>query len=93
MSTKKAQPPAAVPDVGKAFVNLLQDDLKYVSASMVPGSALPTPIPNFYVAVDPGEHHLCDWVVLGWTQSFPSRKCDWWRWTMTKLKFLSIRFR
>lgn len=82
VSTKKAQPPAVVPDAGKAFVYFLQDDLKYNSSPRpttrfgVDGAWVGATHANsyFYVAVDPGEHHLCanwqsDTTGLSWVGS------------------------
>lgn len=67
VSTKKAQLSTVARDSGKAFVYFLQDDLKYDSTPRpttrfgIDGAWVGATHANsyFYVAVDPGEHHLC----------------------------------
>jgi hypothetical protein len=67
VSTKKVQPPAPVPALGKAIVYFLQDDLKYNARPRpttrfgIDGTWVGATHANsyFYVSVDPGDHHVC----------------------------------
>jgi hypothetical protein len=73
VQSTKSQHPFAKPDVGKAMLYFLQDDTYFLSRPRpttrfgLDGNWVGATQSNayFYVAVDPGEHHLC----AGW-QSF-----------------------
>ena len=67
VKTESKQRPAAAPDAGKAYVYFLQDDNSFLSRprpttrfGIDGGWAGATHSDSyFYIAVDPGEHHLC----------------------------------
>jgi len=73
VKTDKRQHPFAKPDPGKAIVYFLQDDTEFLSVPRpttrfsLDGAWIGATHTSsyFYVAVDPGQHHLC----AGW-QSF-----------------------
>jgi len=85
VTTTKAQHPSPTPEAGKALVFFLQDDLKFQGGVRpttrfgIDGSWAGATHANsyFYVAVDPGEHHLCaNWQSVHFGMSFAVPKRD-----------------